>query len=94
MALVPFQTSRPVPSQRRRYDHFDRLFDNFFNNALTNIGVQPSDAVVRLEVRYLAPEMQEYRDLWVLRFAPDGRVERFEEWPYWPGRSYTASDGA
>jgi HSP20 family protein len=50
MALVPFQASRPVPSSRRRYDHFDRLFDNFFNNALTNIGMQPSDAVVRLDV--------------------------------------------
>jgi hypothetical protein len=33
---------------------------------------------------------REYRDLWVMRFAPDGRVEDFEEWVYWPGRAYTA----
>ncbi|MFE6234257.1 nuclear transport factor 2 family protein [Cellulosimicrobium sp. NPDC057862] len=58
------------------------------------VAVEGPDAVVRLEVRYLAPEAQDYRDLWVLRFAPDGRVERFEEWPYWPGRTYTASDGS
>ncbi|GED11686.1 YybH family protein [Cellulosimicrobium cellulans] len=58
------------------------------------VATEGHDAVVRLEVRYLAPEEQEYRDLWVLRFAPDGRVEHFEEWPYWPGRSFTASDGS
>ncbi len=54
------------------------------------VAVEGRDAVVRLEVRYGEPVAQEYRDLWVLRFAPDGRVEDFEEWAYWPGRSYTA----
>jgi uncharacterized protein (TIGR02246 family) len=54
------------------------------------VAVEGQDAVVRLEVRYGQPQPQEYRDLWVLRFAPDGRVEHFEEWAYWPGRSYTA----
>lgn len=52
------------------------------------------DAVVRVEVRYGGDEPQEYRDLWVLRFAPDGRVEHFEEWAYWPGKPYTASADA
>ncbi|SDG13475.1 conserved hypothetical protein [Cellulosimicrobium cellulans] len=33
------------------------------------VAVDGPDAVVRLEVRYLAPREQEYRDLWVLRFA-------------------------
>ena len=47
-------------------------------------------AVVRLEVRYGEPQPQEYRDLWVLRFAPDGRVEHFEEWAYWPGKTHSA----
>ncbi|WP_029287559.1 nuclear transport factor 2 family protein [Cellulomonas sp. HZM] len=42
-------------------------------------------AVVRVEVRYTGAEPQEYRDLWVLRFADDGRVRHFEEWAYWPG---------
>ena len=54
------------------------------------VAVEGRDAVVRLEVRYRDPVAQDYRDLWVLRFAPDGRVEDFEEWAYWPGRPYTA----
>jgi len=59
------------------------------------VAVEGRDAVVRLEVRYLDPVAQEYRDLWLLRFAPDGRVEDFEEWVYWPGRqSSAAADGA
>ena len=47
------------------------------------------NAVVRVEVRYGDPVRQEYRDLWVLRFAADGRVEDFEEWAYWPGKPYS-----
>ncbi len=54
------------------------------------IAVENHDAVVRLEVRYGEPVHREYRDLWVLRFADDGRVEDFEEWAYWPGKPYTA----
>lgn len=54
------------------------------------LAVEGRQAVVRLEVRYGQPVRQEYRDLWVLRFAEDGRVKDFEEWPYWPGRSYSA----
>ncbi len=54
------------------------------------VAVAGRDAVVRLEVRYRDPVTQEYRDLWVLRFAPDGRVEDFEEWAYWPGKSHSA----
>ncbi|MFC8923818.1 YybH family protein [Cellulosimicrobium sp. NPDC057127] len=56
------------------------------------VAVEADSAVVRLEVRYTAPREQEYRDLWLLRFAPDGRVSHFEEWAYWPGRSYSAAD--
>jgi len=55
------------------------------------VAAEARDAVVRLEVHYLEPERQEYRDLWVLRFARDGRVEHFEEWAYWPGKPYTAA---
>jgi len=54
------------------------------------IAVEGRDAVVRLQVRYGDPVYEEYRDLWVLRFAADGRVEDFEEWAYWPGRPYSA----
>jgi hypothetical protein len=43
-----------------------------------------TDAVVRVKIDYGAPVHQEYVDLWVLRFADDGRVEHFEEWATWP----------
>jgi len=54
------------------------------------VAVEGRDAVVRLQVCYGDPVYEEYRDLWVLRFAADGRVEDFEEWAYWPGRPYSA----
>ncbi|MGF1661233.1 MAG: nuclear transport factor 2 family protein [Kineosporiaceae bacterium] len=57
------------------------------------VAVEGRVAVVRLLVRYTAPEQQEYSDLWLLRFAADGRVADFEEWAYWPGRSYTVGSG-
>lgn len=37
--------------------------------------MEGSRAVVRVEVRYGEPTRREYRDLWVLRFAEDGRVD-------------------
>lgn len=54
------------------------------------VAVEGHAAVVRLEVRYGRPVRQEYRDLWVLRFAEDGRVHDFEEWAYWPGKPYSS----
>jgi hypothetical protein len=65
--------------------------DETFAVEAVPVAVDGLDAVVRLQVRYGDPVRQEYRDLWVLRFADDGRVEEFEEWAYWPGRSYTAA---
>jgi len=56
------------------------------------VAVEGRSAVVRVTVRYGQPVTQEYRDLWVLRFADDGRVEDFEEWAYWPGKAYSAGD--
>jgi ketosteroid isomerase-like protein len=55
------------------------------------VAVDGPSAVVRVEVRYGDPVHQEYRDLWVLRFADDGRVSDFEEWAYWPGKPYSAA---
>ena len=68
--------------------------DTTFTVTAEPVAVDGRDAVVRLEVRYGEPTRQEYRDLWVLRFAPDGRVEDFEEWAYWPGKPYSADAGA
>ena len=53
---------------------------------------QLSKAVVRAEVCYGDPPTQEYRDLWVIRFAGDGRCTWFEEWPYWPEKPHAEPD--
>jgi ketosteroid isomerase-like protein len=64
--------------------------DVVFAMTASPVAVDGDTAVVRVEVRYGDPVRQEYRDLWVLRFADDGRVEDFEEWAYWPGKPYAA----
>ena len=51
-----------------------------FSMKAAAVAVEGRRAVVRVEVQYGEPVHQEYRDLWVLRFADDGRVEDFEEW--------------
>lgn len=56
----------------------------------TTLAVEDRTAVVRVVVQYLQPREQEYTDLWVVRFADDGRAQDFEEWAYWPGRPYSA----
>ena len=66
--------------------------DEDFTMTADIVAVDDPAAVVRAEVRYGDPLVQEYRDLWVIRFADDGRCTWFEEWPYWPGHSYTADD--
>jgi uncharacterized protein (TIGR02246 family) len=54
------------------------------------IAVDGDTAVARVEVWYGDPVKQEYRDLWVMRFAGDGRCAWFEEWPFWPEQPYQA----
>ena len=48
------------------------------------IAAEGDTAVARIEIRYGEPKPQVYRDLWVIRLAPDGRCASFEEWPFWP----------
>ncbi|MGI5212344.1 YybH family protein [Plantactinospora sp. CA-290183] len=48
------------------------------------VAVDGDVAVARIEVEYGAPTHQRYRDLWIMRFAPDGRCAAFEEWPFAP----------
>ena len=54
------------------------------------VAVEGDTAVARVEVRYGDPADQEYRDLWIMRFAEDGRCNSFEEWPFWPTQPPTA----
>jgi ketosteroid isomerase-like protein len=46
------------------------------------LAVDGDRAVARLDVRYSAPAQHRFLDLWLMRFAPDGRCAQFEEW-YW-----------
>jgi ketosteroid isomerase-like protein len=48
------------------------------------VAVDGPTAVVRVRVDYGQPHRARWRDLWVLRFAADGRCSAFEEWPFAP----------
>jgi len=58
--------------------------DEPFRMSSDVVAVDGDTAVVRVEVAYAEPDPHEYRDLWVLRFDPDGRCRAFEEWPFAP----------
>ena len=60
--------------------------DEVFRMTHDIVAVDGDTAVVRAEVWYGDPVRSEYRDLWIVRFAGDGRCEHFEEWPYSPTR--------
>ena len=47
--------------------------------------------VAQYEQAWRDDEPQEYRDLWILRFDGDGRVQHFEEWAYWPDKPFMAA---
>jgi ketosteroid isomerase-like protein len=60
--------------------------DEVFTMESEIVAVDGDTAVARVEVKYGDPVKQEYRDLWVMRFAGDGRCSSYEEWPFWPGQ--------
>lgn len=55
------------------------------------VAVEGDTAVVRVGVEYGPPDRLEYRDLWIVRFDPEGRCREFEEWPFWPGQEIIAA---
>jgi ketosteroid isomerase-like protein len=57
------------------------------------VAVEGDTAIVRVEVKYGGLGREEYRDLWIARFDPDGRCREFEEWPFWPGQEIVAKGG-
>jgi hypothetical protein len=65
--------------------------DEVFTMVSEIVAAEDEAAVVRVEVSYGEPVTREYRDLWVIRFAEDGRAAAFEEWPFWPERPYSAA---
>jgi hypothetical protein len=67
--------------------------DEAFEISHRVVAVEGDTAVVRVEVAYGPPAQSEYRDLWIVRFGPDGRCVEFEEWPFWPGQGFIANGG-
>ncbi|MDM7832526.1 nuclear transport factor 2 family protein [Cellulomonas edaphi] len=59
--------------------------DQPFTMTWEPVAAEGDTAVVRVEVHYGGAEPHEYRDLWIITFADDGRARRFEEWAHWPG---------
>ncbi|WP_431976322.1 nuclear transport factor 2 family protein [Micromonospora haikouensis] len=67
--------------------------DEVFHMTSEVVAVEGDTAVARVEVRYGDPADQEFRDLWIMRFAEDGRCDSFEEWPFWPTQPSAADPG-
>jgi SnoaL-like domain len=58
--------------------------DEPFTMSSSVVAVDQRTAVIRVEVEYGPPERSQWRDLWVVDFAEDGRCSSFEEWPFAP----------
>lgn len=48
------------------------------------VAVEGDTAVARIDVNYLEGPTKQWKDIWIMRFAPDGRCSHFEEWPFAP----------
>ncbi|MFF5991239.1 YybH family protein [Prauserella flavalba] len=79
---------RGLPAIARMWEAERAGPDEVFRMTGEPVALDGDTAVVRVEVSYGEPVRQEYRDLWVIRFAGDGRCRAFEEWPFWPEKSH------
>ncbi|GAA2821215.1 nuclear transport factor 2 family protein [Saccharopolyspora taberi] len=77
-----------LPEIARMWEEQREGADEIFRMSSEIVAVDGDVGVVRVEVGYGEPVDQEYRDLWIVRLAPDGRCGWFEEWPFWPEKSY------
>ena len=75
-----------LPAIRRMWEEERQGPGEVFSMTSDIVAVDGATAVVRVGVGYGHPVRQEYRDLWVMRFADDGLCSSFEEWPFWPER--------
>jgi mannose-6-phosphate isomerase-like protein (cupin superfamily) len=71
-------------------DHRDGPGD-VFSMTREVVAITGDTGVARVVVRYGEPLEQEYVDLWIIRFDDTGRAVHFEEWPFWPGKPFTAA---
>jgi hypothetical protein len=88
-SYLPSPWAEPVeglPAIGRFWDAERRGADEEFTMSSEVVAVDGGTAVVRVFVSYGAAGSRPWRDLWVLRFAADGRCSWFEEWPFAPGQ--------
>lgn len=76
-----------LPAIQRMWDEQRDSADEEFEMTSAVLAVEDDTAVVRAHVRYGPPSNQEWLDLWVIRYAEDGRCRAFEEWPFSPAKS-------
>jgi ketosteroid isomerase-like protein len=86
-----FYSQGPYAESRIGLDEIARMWEetrdgDVFTMTSEVVAVDGDTAVVRVEVFYQQPADRQYRDLWVMRFAPDGRCRHYEEWPFAPRR--------
>ncbi|MER7083218.1 SnoaL-like domain-containing protein [Saccharopolyspora kobensis] len=88
---APYEEPRTgLPAIARMWEDERTGPDEQFRMTSAPVALEGDTAVVRVAVQYGDPPVQEYRDLWVIGFAADGRCRSFEEWPFWPGKGYQA----
>lgn len=78
-----------LPAIARMWENERDGPDEVFQMTSEVVAVEGDTAVARVRVRYGHPVEQEYRDLWIMRFAEDDRCHSFEEWPFSPGQPPT-----
>jgi hypothetical protein len=92
--LGPYQ--EPIiglPAMARMWEDERDGPDEVFQMTSEVVAVEGDTAVVRVQVRYGDPVDREFRDLWIMRFAEDGRCDSFEEWAFSPARPTIADPG-
>jgi ketosteroid isomerase-like protein len=86
---LPSPWGRPVTGLEEIRQFWDAERDGAaedFSLSAAVVAVDGATAVVRVSVDYDRPDGGRWRDLWVMRFAEDGRCASFEEWPFAPGQ--------
>ena len=80
----------PFEEPRRGLDAISELWDaeregpdEPFTMSYEVVAEQGDTGVARVDITYGAAG-QRYLDLWIVRFAENGRCREFEEWPFWP----------
>ena len=87
-SMGPYEeTQKGLPAIEELWEGERSGHDEEFTMSSEIVATDGNIAVVRVDVNYSKPKGTEYRDLWLIEFAADGRCLAFEEWPFWPERT-------